>query len=148
TYGSNGQPVWPLIYAGISRSAYAGIKAGNKRAVVAIGETSPRGRTKPLHQHGTQETLAPALFAKLVSQARPKVKFDAWAHHPYSDLGQGPTQKVRYPNVDLLQVPTFERDLNTWFKRRGVPIWITEYGFQTTPGQPKGVTPAKQAAYL
>ena len=35
-----------------------------------------------------------------------------------------------------------------WFKRSTTPIWVTEYGFQTTPGQPKGVTPAQQAAYL
>ena len=148
TYDSRGKPKSPLIYAGIARAGYAGIKAGNRRALVAIGETSPRGRTRPTSQGGVQQTLAPALFAQVLSTARPIVKFDAWAHHPYSDLGASPTQKVRYPNVNLPQVPTFDKDLNKWFKRRTTPIWITEYGFQTKPGQPKGVTPAKQAAYL
>ena len=92
--------------------------------------------------------MAPALFAKALSAARPLVKFDAWAHHPYSDIGASPTQKVRYPNVNLVQIPTFDRDLDKWFKRKVTAIWITEYGFQTKPGQPKGVTPATQAAYV
>jgi hypothetical protein len=148
TYDSRGKPKSPLIYAGLARAGYAGIKAGNRRALVAIGETSPRGRTKPTTQRGVQQTLAPALFAKVLSTARPIVKFDAWAHHPYSDLGASPTQKVRYPNVNLPQISSFDKDLGKWFKRRSTPIWVTEYGFQTKPGQPKGVTPAQQAAYL
>jgi hypothetical protein len=117
-------------------------------AVVAIGETSPRGRSKPTTQPGVQQTLAPGLFAQALSTARPIVKFDAWAHHPYSDVGASPTQKVRFPNVNLPQVSIFDKDLNKWFKRASTPMWITEYGFQTKPGQPKGVTPAQQAAYL
>ncbi len=28
-----------------------------------------------------------------------------------------------------------------------IPIWITEYGYETKPGEPKGVTYAQQAAY-
>ena len=148
TYGSDGRPKSPSIYAGLARAGYAGIKAGNHRALVAIGETSPRGRSKPLNQPGAQQTLAPGLFAEALAKVRPVVKFDAWAHHPYSDLGASPTQKVRFPNVNLPQIPTFDADLGKWFKRRSVPIWITEYGFQTKPGQPKGVTTAKQAAYL
>lgn len=148
TYDSRGEPKSPLIYAGLARAGYAGIKAGNRRALVAVGETSPRGRLKPTEQHGVQQTLAPGLFAQVLSTARPRLKFDAWAHHPYSDLGASPTQKVRFPNVNLPQVPTLDNDLNKWFKRRSTPFWITEYGFQTKPGQPKGVTTAKQATYL
>lgn len=148
TYDSRGKPKSPAIYAGLARAGYAGIKAGNRRALVAIGETSPRGRLKPTTQSGVQQTLAPGLFAQELAKARPVVKFDAWAHHPYSDLGASPTQRVRFPNVNLPQLPTFESDLNKWFRRRSTSIWITEYGFQTRPGQPRGVTPAQQAAYL
>jgi hypothetical protein len=148
TYDSRGKPKSPLIYAGLARAGYAGIKAGNRKALVAIGETSPRGRLMPTKQKGEQQTLAPGLFAQALSTARPRVKFDAWAHHPYSDLGASPTQKVRFPNVNLPQIPTFDHDLAKWFKRSSVPFWVTEYGFQTRPGQPKGVTTAQQAAYL
>jgi hypothetical protein len=146
----NGKPASPAIYARMARATYAGIKASNRLAQVAIGETSPRGRDKPSPSPGkVEDTLSPGTFARLVAQAPgPRVRFDAWAQHPYSDLGEGPLQKVRFPNVDLPQLPTFETDLDKWFKRKGVPIWITEYGFQTKPGQPKGVTDAQQAAYI
>jgi hypothetical protein len=95
-----------------------------------------------------QQTLAPAIFAQYLAKASPIVKFDAWAHHPYSDIGSTPTQRVRYPNVNLTQLPLFDKDLNKWFKRRFTAIWVTEYGFQTRPGQPKGVTLSQQAAYV
>jgi hypothetical protein len=146
-YDKSGKPASPAIYAQIARAAYAGIKSGNPRAQVAIGETSPRGRQRPLNSSSTQDTIAPGLFAHLVSLARPAVKFDAWAHHPYSGLGQGPTAKVAFPNVNLTQLPTFEKKLAEWFKKKTVNIWITEYGFETKPGEPKGVSLAQQAAY-
>ena len=145
----NGKPVSPAIYAQIARAAYAGIKAGNRLAKVAIGETSPRGRDKPTPAPGkVQDTLSPGTFARLVAAAPgPKVKFDAWAHHPYSELGLPPTQKMRFPNVALTQLPQFEKSLDKWFKRKGIPIWITEYGFEVRPPEPKGVTLAQQASY-
>ena len=148
TYSSSGKPESPLIYAKLARAGYAGVKAGNRRALVGIGETSPRGRLGPTKQKGVQQTIAPGLFAQVLSTARPVVRFDAWAHHPYSDLGESPTQKVRFPNVDLPMIPTFDADLAKWFKRKSVPFWVTEYAFQTKPGQPKGVTTSQQAAYL
>src|SRR4029077_20466749 len=43
-------------------------------------------------------------------------------------------------------LPKFESDLKKFF-HRSVPVWITEYGHETKPGEPHGVTPAKQAAY-
>lgn len=147
-YDKKGKPVSPFIYARLYRAAYAGIKVGNPAAQVGIGETSPRGRLTPLGATGTQETLAPQTFARLLSTARPKVRFDAWSHHPYSTLGTGPTQRVRYPNANLPQLPLFEEHLNLWFGRKTTPIWVTEYAFQTKPGEPRGVTPAQQAAYM
>jgi len=43
-------------------------------------------------------------------------------------------------------MPQFEKDLKKWFKRT-VPVWITEYGHETKPGEPHGVSTATQAAY-
>jgi len=143
-----GKPVAPITYANMARAAFAGVKAGNKRALFAIGETSPRGRQKPTSAQGSQNTIAPGLFAHMVATAPgPRVRFDAWAHHPYSGLGQGPLAKVAWPNVNLTQMTRFEKSLDTWFHRKNVPIWITEYGFETKPGEPKGVTLAQQASY-
>jgi hypothetical protein len=148
TFDSKGKPVSPFIYAKLYRAAYAGIKAGNPSALVGIGETSPRGRDKPTPSPGTlQDTLSPGTFARLLSTARPKLKFSAWAHHPYSSLGAKPTQRYRFPNANLSTMRTFEKKLDQWFHRKYIPIWITEYGFETKPAEPKGVTLSQQASY-
>jgi hypothetical protein len=146
-YGPGGRPTSPAVYASMAKAFITGIKAGSPKAQVGIGETSPRGRQRSLGSNITQDTIAPGLFAQLVAKAQPKLRFDAWAHHPYSGLGQGPLAKVAFPNVNLAQIPTFEKKLQQWFKRKSVKIWVTEYGFETKPGEPKGVTNAQQAAY-
>ena len=136
--------VGPANYAKIYRAAYTGIKAGNPAAKVAIGETSARGRDKPLP--GVSGAVAPGTFARLLAQQK-GLKFDAWAHHPYpTSPNLPPLQKVRYPNVTLSTLPKFESDLKKFF-HRSVPIWITEYSHETKPAEPHGVTFATQAQY-
>jgi cellulase (glycosyl hydrolase family 5) len=146
TYSSKGKPVSPFTYAKLYRAAYKGLKAGNARAQVGAGETSPRGRDRP-SPGPIQDSLAPATFARLLSTSKPRIKFDGYTHHPYSVLGKGPTQKARYPNVHLTQLPQFSKDLNKWFHRK-VSLWITEYGFETRPAEPRGVSMSQQAVYV
>jgi hypothetical protein len=147
-YDSKGKPVAPFIYARLYRAAYAGIKAGNPRAKIGIGETSARGRDKPLRRRGVSETESPGRFAQLLSTVRPRLRFDAWSQHPYpTELRQRPTAIVRWPNVTLSQLARFGTSLDQWFGRKNIPIWITEYGYQTQPQQPRGVTYSQQAAY-
>jgi hypothetical protein len=45
-------------------------------------------------------------------------------------------------------MPQFEKDLDKAFGRKNIPVWITEYGDETKPGEPHGVTEAQQAKYL
>lgn len=136
--------VGPANYAKLYKAAYAGIKAGDRLAQVAAGETSARGRDKPIK--GVSDSVAPATFARLLA-AQKGVKLDAWAHHPYPTTpSMKPLQKVRYPNVSLATLPQFEKDLRKWF-HRVVPVWITEYGHETKPGEPRGVSSATQASY-
>ena len=142
TFNGKGKPVAPFNYAKLYRGVYAGLKAGSPTEV-GIGETSPRGRDKPSPGR-IQDSIAPATFARLLSTARPACS----SRHTSTvlDPRQGPMQKGRYPNVHLTQLPQFSRDLNKWFKK-SVNVWITEYGFETKPAEPRGVTAAQQAAY-
>ena len=55
--------VSPANYAKLYKAAYAGIKAGNKSAQVAIGETSNLGRDKPIGISGQGQSVAPGTFA-------------------------------------------------------------------------------------
>ena len=147
-YDSKGKPVAPAIYAKLYRAAYAGIKAGNSRALVGVGETSARGRDRYLGRAGTQETESPGKFAELLSKQRPALRFDAWSHHPYpTSISGRPLANTRWPNVTLSNMPRFEHQLGKWFKRK-VVMWVTEYGHETKPEEPKGVTYAQQSAYL
>jgi hypothetical protein len=146
-YDARGRIVSPRNYARLAAAGYAGVKAGNARGLVAIGETSSHGRDKK--RPGLTDTVAPATFMKGIAAANPRLKFDAYAHHPYPfPVNQKPTQLVRYPNVTLKSMPRFEKDLDTAFRRKNIKIWITEYGNETKPGEPKGVSEAQQAAYI
>lgn len=146
-FNAAGKIVSPAAYAKLAAAGYAGIKAGSPRALVAIGETSSNGRDKK--KAGATDSVTPGTFAKLVAQANKRLRFDAWAQHPYPvPVNQGPAQKVRYPNVTFSTLGQFERDLDKWFRRKNIPIWITEYGNETKPGEPKGVTEAQQARYV
>jgi aryl-phospho-beta-D-glucosidase BglC (GH1 family) len=146
-FDAKGRSVGPKNYARLAAAAYAGIKAGNPSAKVAVGSTSSAGRDKPLA--GKSATHSPGRFAQLVAAANPRLKFDAWAQHPYPvPANQKPDQKVRWPNVTLASFPRFEKSLDTWFKRKGVRIWITEYGHEVKQdGEPNGISRALQATY-
>jgi len=146
-FDAKGRAVAPKTYAKLFAAAYSGIKAGNKQALVGLGETSARGRDRRVK--GQQDTESPGGFFQLLAKAAPKLKFDAVAHHPYpTDPKQRPDQVVRWPNVGLTTIPRLERSLNTWFHRRSTPIWITEYGHMTKPEYPTGVDYQTQSAYL
>jgi hypothetical protein len=136
----------PRTYAALFRAGRAGIKQGNATALVAIGETSNQGRDHPVA--GATGSVAPGTFARLLAR-QPGLSFDAYATHPYPTRPNSPpAQRVRWPNVTLSQLPRFEASLDRWFGRRGIPVWITEYGYQTNPGAEFGVTEAQQARYL
>ena len=146
-FDTSGRIVGPAIYARLAAAGYAGIKAGNPAAQVAIGETSSNGREQ--HVAGATDAVAPGLFAELVARADPKLRFDAWAQHPYPfPVNRPPAQVVAWPNVTLTSLGRLETTLDESFGRRGIPIWVTEYGNETIPGEPRGVTEAQQAEYL
>ena len=94
--------VSPAIYAKLFMAAYKGIKAGNKNALVAAGETSNRGHNDPTA--GVSDSVAPATFARLVSSRQPEAAVRRLGDAPVPDAPtrSGRTQKVAYPNVALL----------------------------------------------
>jgi hypothetical protein len=142
-----GRSVAPRNYAKLYAAAYAGIRSGNRVAKVAIGETSARGRDRRVP--GVSDTHSPGRFAELVAEANPRLKFDAWAHHPYPfNPNSRPGQIVRWPNIALASLPRFRRNLDRWFRLRSPQIWVTEYGHQTRPEDFFGVSYAKQATYI
>ena len=141
-----GKSVGPALYAPIARAVYDGVKGGNPEALVAIGETSPRGHDVPTG--GVQDSHSPARFARLLAEAQPAVRFDAWAQHPYPPRSRiAPDEPVRWPRVGIGNLERFGTELDEWFGRDGTPIWITEYAHETLPPEQLGIDPTLQARY-
>ena len=145
-FNAQGKSIAPANYAKLAAAAYSGIKAGSPQAKVAIGETSARGSDKAT---GIRPTHSPGKFAELLAKANPRLKFDAWSHHPYPTRPTAPpSQVVKWPNVSLASLPRFDDSLKTWFKRKSVPIWVTEYGYETRPEDTLGIPYPMQAVNI
>jgi hypothetical protein len=77
-----------------------------------------------------------------------------WAHHPY-ELTFAPNRLPRHRDqwVTIANLNDLGRLLRRIHQRYGqasarVPLYLTEYGYQTNPPDRLGVTPALQARYL
>jgi len=76
-----------------------------------------------------------------------------FAHHPYNFLFAPSISSPVSNFVPLANLGRLERGLNhifaTYGVHRTIPIYLTEYGYQTNPPDPyEVVTPAEQAAYI
>jgi hypothetical protein len=85
----------------------------------------------------------PALFAAT-----------GWSHHPY-ELTFSPSHPARHRDewVTIANLGDLGRLLRRINERYGrgavrVPLYLTEFGYQTKPPDPLGVSPATQARYL
>jgi hypothetical protein len=76
-----------------------------------------------------------------------------FAHHPYSFFlapGVGMTDTDFVPLSDLSRLQdNLDAIFNAYSVTRKLPLYLTEYGYETNPPNPfRGVTPGTQAAYL
>ena len=136
--------VGPANYAKLYKAAYAGIKAGNRSAQVAIGETSARGRDKPLA--GVSDSVAPGTFARLLSQ-QPGLKFDAWAHAPVPDVAEpAAAAEGALPERHAVDVPAVRARPDEVVPPRGADLDHRVRPHQTKPGT-AGVSYEQQATW-
>lgn len=173
-----GRPAAAPLYRDLVDAAWAGLSAsGHEADAILLGETAPRGkRTRDLTDgmrplefirelycvssrfrpyRGSTATARgcpadpggfagahPALFAA-----------PGWAHHPYA-LESPPRRRDTVPgNAVLADTPrllhTLDRVLAAHGRRRALPVWFTEYGYQTNPPDPTiGVSWATHASWL
>jgi hypothetical protein len=148
----NGSPVSPGIYRGLYQAAAKGLRstAANKQDAILVGETSPRGN---------QHIVAPLRFLRGMlclngSYHRTgrcgKLDTQGYAHHAYTTR----TGPRFVPPKDDVTIGVLNR-LNVALDKagragavpRGLKIYLTEFGIQTTPDEISGVSFAKQAAY-
>jgi len=156
-WNANKTPASPLIYRDLWESGYTGLRdAAIKTPKVLIGETAPTGyeRTTGLHD------VAPITFLQGVLCLNSKYKKAStcsslpavgWAHHAYT-IPAGPYYKVPDPNdvtIGTLSRLTHALDLAAAAGaiKGGLPVYLTEFGWQTKPNKQLAVSPANQAVF-
>ena len=161
-----------IMYRNLLRAGIAGLQAsGHGGDAIYAGETAPIGQTRG----GENSTnMAPGLFIRRVfclddnlkplrgSDARTykctkfkKLPLRGFSHHPYTKGGSmAPTTGVRNSDeITLNYIGRLERILDAAGRygrtARSLPIYDTEYGFQTNPPDKFfGVSLEKQATYI
>ena len=152
--GRRGVPLSPTIYRRLYLSAYSGLAAtGHAGDRVLLGELMPLGassasRIPPLaflrelfcldkHYRGYRGAAA---RARGCPRRVGRIPTSGLAYHPYTARG-GPLAVPRSgDDAAIGQLSRITRTLDRLARHgklaRRLPIWITEYGFQTNPPDP------------
>ena len=135
------RPTTPGTYVSkLLNPAYAAIKQARRSARVAGGVTAPRGSTGG---------VSPVRWIRGMDAAR--ARLDAYAHHPYPLRPRTETPwSGGCAHCETITMATLERLISEVRRAFGAKrIWLTEYGYQTSPQDRfLGVSQAKQARYL
>lgn len=169
-------PTSPALYRDL---LYEGVRAliatKHKDDLILIGETAPLGATR----HDERRPIRPAEFIRELfcldrrlrryrgSRARARdcnrlrrlsvlrrLPNVAFGHHPYTkDLP--PTRRDRHrDSISIANIKDLSTLLDQVARRtrvikKGMPVYLTEFGYESNPPDPiNGVTQAQQAAWL
>lgn len=165
------------LYRELLDGAWAALQAtGHGEDTILIGETAPKGdRSRGIKRQiemmtffralycvdGRYRALRGAAAVKLGCPSDPRrfrelhpALFSAsgYAHHPYELILPPSFKPLRPEWVTIANLGRLTRGLDRVFRRYGsrrrLPIYLTEYGYQTNPPDPTGVPLARQALYL
>jgi hypothetical protein len=150
-YDSKHRPVSPGIYRGLYAAALRGLAAAGDTKPVLMGETAPTG---------TGKDVAPLTFLRGALCLNDKYKktgkcdklrVDGYAHHAYTNRA-GPQFKTTKPNDVMIGVlsrlvSAVDKAANAGVLKKKLPIYLTEFGIQSTPDPIFGVSLQRQAEY-
>lgn len=137
---SHGRPVAPSLYRALHLAGVRGLEAAGQAGDAFLGgETAPGGDRR--------RSMPPLQFLRgVLAKGAPRLRIDGWAHHPYANR-RGPFYvPPDRDNVTIGVLRRLERALDA-AHRRSTPVWITEYGVQSSPDTTLGVPLAQQAEY-
>jgi len=165
-------PYSPILYRKLWYAARGALnRTGHKNDIVLAGETAPLGSPP---QNG-RTPMRPALFIReffcvnshlkaltgLQASVRGcgifkrygPIRASGWAMHPYTKAEPptwrgAPADSIVIGNISTLPKLLDGIAKNTKRVVSGLPIWITEMGYETNPPDPnRGVSLAQQAAW-
>ncbi len=175
---SGGRPASPHIYRRLVDAAWNGLRAsGHGADNILIGELAPRGtrrltdgpmtplrflrelycvnsRFQPLRGGEASVRGCPTDPSQFRSQHPALFDAPGFAHHPYAlEVAPSKVDRIR-DQVTIASLSrltrTLDRAQRRYGSRRRMPIWLTEYGYQTDPPDPTivGQPWSRQAAYI
>jgi hypothetical protein len=150
-FDSKHRPASPAIYRGLYAAALRGLAAAGDAKPVLMGETAPTG---------TGKDVAPLTFlrgALCLSESYKKgkgctkLRVDGYAHHAYTTRG-GPLYKPPGPNNVMIGVlsrltSALDKAAKAGVVNKSLPVYLTEFGIQSTPDPIYGVSLQRQAEY-
>jgi hypothetical protein len=144
-WDANGRPVSPIIYRQMLNAAADSVHKVHPDNLVITGGLSPFAQPN--------RAMAPMVFMSTLlcmsatagpapPSCREPVKFDVWAHHPYT--AGGPMHKAGGDDVSLGDLPRMKKMLDDAAAagriessgtgpRGRVGFWVTEFSWDSTP---------------
>jgi hypothetical protein len=177
--GGRGFQASPGAYRALVDAAWAGLgSSGHGGDLFLLGETAPRGWRgrkaisglrplefvrelycldpggRPYRGGAAQARGCPPSGAGFADAHPALFAASGFAHHAYG-FSAAPS-RARAAHRDEVQLAdlsrltaTLDRAFARWGQARRLPVWITEYGYETNPPDRRGgVSWARQAAYL
>jgi hypothetical protein len=158
-------PLSPSIYRNLYLGGYRGLKAsGHLGDTLLLGELMPRGGTSPSKVRPLEFLREMACLDRHYRQYRGRAakkrgcrkvgKFptSGIAYHPYTPPA-GPHVKEGPDDAAIGQLSRLRATIDALARRgklpRRLPIWITEFGYQTKPPDPfQGASLKRAAAFM
>jgi hypothetical protein len=153
-----GEALSPDLYRALLNEFATAVHRVHPDNIVIGGSLYPFSADRP-----TAQAIAPLQFMRLLFCLTKKLKplpscgaplqFDAWSTHPYTS--GSPTHDPLGPDsVSIGQLPRMARLLRAAIRSgrvvstRPVQFWVTEFGWDTNPPDPKGVPVRLQARWI
>jgi hypothetical protein len=135
----NGQPVAPHIYHEMVQAGARGLARGGAGGdPILFGELLPIGKPST----GPKRNLKPLRFLRaFFSRGKPLTGLDGFAYHPYTRPAGPFLIEPSGDDATIRSLGRVGRVLDTALARHRIggkrlPIWNTEFGFQTNPPDP------------
>jgi hypothetical protein len=143
----NGRPIAPAWYRQMVNQFADAVRSVDRRNVVVAGGFAPFRDLGVRDRNWGPLTFMREMLCiskKLKPTCRTRVNFDIWSHHPFTS--GGPTRHAVLPDdVSIGDLPEMRRLLTASVRaghvgtRTRVRFWVTEFGWDTKPPDPRGV---------
>jgi hypothetical protein len=153
-----GEALSPVLYRRIVNDFTAAVHGVDAKMLVVAGSLYPFALDRP-----NAQAIPPLQFMRMLFCLSRKLRvkpgcgeplhLDVWSHHPYTS--GDPTHATLAPDsVSIGQLPRMRRVLRAAIRQgrvissRRVQFWVTEFGWDTNPPDPKGVPVRLQARWI